>query len=49
MRGGLLNGRFDAPRALGLLACAPLLLGLATLLFERAFVAARRNGDLNRV
>jgi ABC-2 type transport system permease protein len=49
MRAGLLDGRLDVPRAAGLLVAAPLLLWLATLLFERAFTAARRNGDLNRV
>jgi ABC-2 type transport system permease protein len=49
MRAGLLDGRLDVWRAAGLLVVAPLLLLLATLLFERAFNAARRNGDLNRV
>jgi ABC-2 type transport system permease protein len=49
MRAGLLGGRLDALRAVGLLVCGPLLLSLATLVFERAFIAARRNGDLNRV
>ncbi|MEA2283031.1 MAG: type transport system permease protein [Solirubrobacteraceae bacterium] len=49
MRGGLLNGRLDGLRAAGLLVSGPVLLGLATVLFERAFIAARRNGDLNRV
>jgi hypothetical protein len=49
MRAGLLDGRLDVPRAAGLLVVAPLLLALTTLVFERAFNAARRNGDLNRV
>jgi ABC-2 type transport system permease protein len=49
MRAGLLDGRVDGPRAVGLLVSGPLLLVLATLVFERAFTAARRNGDLNRV
>ena len=49
MRAGLLDGRLDGLRAVGLLVSGPLLLALATLLFERAFTAARRNGDLNRV
>jgi ABC-2 type transport system permease protein len=48
-RAGLLDGRLDAARAVGLLVSGPLLLALATLVFERAFTAARRNGDLNRV
>jgi ABC-2 type transport system permease protein len=49
MRAGLLDGRVDGPRAVGLLVSGPLLLVLSTLLFERSFTAARRNGDLNRV
>jgi ABC-2 type transport system permease protein len=49
MRAGLLDGRLDGVRAAGLLVSAPLLLLVATLVFEHAFTSARRNGDLNRV
>lgn len=49
LRAGLLDGRLDGARAVGVLVSGPLLLALATLLFDRAFNAARRNGDLNRV
>jgi ABC-2 type transport system permease protein len=49
MRAGMLDGRLDGLRAVGLLVCGPMLVALATLVFERAFTAARRNGDLNRV